>query len=165
MHRMFLLIAVPVLMVPILAAQSRSPQSRPFKRTPTPGSKPILNMSHPTRVRGDGTPTPSGVKYWDIEMGQGSSAEKGHVVKVLYEAWVENGKEFDGSTSAEKPTIFTLGAGQVVPGWEEGMEGMKVGGKRQIHVPADLAYGAAGVPPLVPPNSNVIFDVMLIEVQ
>lgn len=161
MRRIPILIVIAAVATPLLLAQSR-----PVKRmTVQHRSKPIVNISRPSKVTGDGISMPSGVRYWEIQSGEGNPATKGHAVKVLYTAWVENGKEFDSSTSADKPTIFTIGAGQVIPGWEEGMEGMKAGGKRQIRVPADLAYGAAGIPELVPPNSNLIFDVVLLEVQ
>ncbi len=163
MRKTLFLVAVSALVVPVLFAQSKSPKPRPFKRAPHPPT--IMGVSRPTQVTGEGATTPSGVKYWDIQAGEGNAAEKGHIVKVLFAAWVENGKEFDGSVSADHPTIFTLGAGQVIRGWEEGMQGMKAGGKRQIRVPADLAYGPTGVPPLVPPNSNLIFDVVLLDVQ
>jgi FKBP-type peptidyl-prolyl cis-trans isomerase len=160
MRKTQILIVIMVLMAPNLIAQTKH-----LKRGSTLSATPVVSVSRPTPVSGEGIAAPSGVKYWDIQSGEGTPAVKGHVVKVLYKAWVEGGKMFDSSTSLDKPTIFTLGAGQVIPGWEEGMEGMKAGGKRQIRVPAELAYGAAGVPPIVPPNSNLIFDVLLIEVQ
>jgi len=160
MRRIPILVVIAALASPLVFAQSR-----PVKRMTVQHRSKTVNISRPSKVTGDGMSTPSGVKYWDIQAGEGSPAMKGHVVKVLYTAWVENGKAFDSSTSIDKPTIFTIGAGQVIPGWEDGMEGMKAGGKRQIHVPAQLAYGAAGIPQLVPPNSNVIFDVVLLEVQ
>ena len=149
----------------ILFAQSRPSPSRPFRRMPIPQSKAIVNISHPTRVTGEGISTESGLKYWDIQTGEGSPAMKGHAVNVLYTAWVENGKEFASSVSDGRPPIFTLGAGQVIPGWEAGVEGMKVGGKRQLRIPPNLAYGVAGVAPLVPPNATLIFDVELIALQ
>ncbi len=122
-------------------------------------------MGRPTKVTGDGLVTASGVKYWDVQIGEGNAATKGHTVKVHYTAWVENGKQFASSISDGGPPIFTLGVGQVIRGWEEGVEGMKVGGKRQLRIPPQLAYGAAGVPNLVPPNATLIFDVELIELQ
>ncbi len=150
-----------VLATPLIFAQSPSPGPKPTRWSSN--RKPlVVSISRPTRVNGDGFSTPSGVKYWDIQTGEGDPAAKGHVVKVLFTAWVAGGKAFDGSTSRDKPTIFTLGFGQVIRGWEEGMEGMKVGGKRQLLIPSDLAYGSAGWPPLVPPNSALVFDVELI---
>ena len=90
-------------------------------------------------------PLPSGIKYWDIFIGEGNPAEKGHAVRIIYTAWTENGKEFASSVVDGKPVIFTLGAGQVVSrDGSKGIVGMKAGGKRQIHIPPALAYGAAG---------------------
>jgi FKBP-type peptidyl-prolyl cis-trans isomerase len=163
MHKKRILFFMALFTASFLYAQSEGGK---IKRMPhSRSAKPIINMSHPTRVTTEGSITPSGVKYWDIRLGEGDVATKGHVVKLLFTAWVENGKEFDSSLSMERPTIFTLGAGQVVPGWEEGLEGMKAGGKRQLKIPPDLAYGAAGIPQLVPPGATVIYDVYLLEVQ
>jgi FKBP-type peptidyl-prolyl cis-trans isomerase len=121
--------------------------------------------THPTKVTGEGHLTASGVTFWDIQIGEGQPATKGHAVKVLYRAWIKNGKEFASSISDGRPPVFTLGAGQVIRGWEEGVEGMRVGGKRQLKIPPQLAYGAAGVPSLVPPNSTLIYDVVLLGLQ
>jgi peptidylprolyl isomerase len=162
MRMRMIVVAIAVLAAPLVFAQSKSQSSKSGKWSHRPPNTTIIALSHPTRVSGDGLSTPSGVKYWDIQTGDGNPAAKGHVVEVLFRAWVEGGKEFDGSTSRDKPTIFTLGVGQVIPGWEEGMEGMKVGGKRQLRIPPELAYGAAGVTPQVPPNSTLIFDVELV---
>jgi FKBP-type peptidyl-prolyl cis-trans isomerase len=163
MHRKMIMFFMALLAASFLNAQS---DGMKMKRLPhLRAEKPILNMSHPTRVTSEGALTPSGVKYWDIRVGEGNAATKGHVVKLLFAAWVENGKEFDSSLSPGKPTIFTLGAGQVIPGWEDGMEGMKAGGKRQLRIPPDLAYGSAGMPRLVPPGATLIYDVELLEVQ
>jgi FKBP-type peptidyl-prolyl cis-trans isomerase len=160
MRRFLILIAIAALASPILFAQSR-----PFRRKLDPLAKPINSIRQPTKVTGEGKSTPSGVKYWDIQVGEGSPASKGHAVKVLYTAWVENGKEFASSISDGRAPIFTLGVGQVIRGWEEGVEGMKVGGKRQLRIPPDLAYGASGIPDLVPPGATLIYDVVLIELQ
>ena len=165
MRKKLIMIVITGIVIPHLFAQSTSQNSKRMKPpSPRPGA--FLNMSRPTKVSGDGMTTPSGVKYWDIQKGDGDPAVKGHVVKILYTAWIaENGKEFASSAGDARPTVFTVGAGQVIKGWEDGVEGMKPGGKRQFRVPADLAYGTAGVPPLVPPNATLIFDVVLIEVQ
>jgi FKBP-type peptidyl-prolyl cis-trans isomerase len=160
MRKTPVLILIAILLNPILFAQSRH-----FRRKLNPLSNPMVSTSTPAKVTGEGASTQSGVKYWDIQVGEGSPATKGHAVKVLYAAWVENGKRFASSMTDGKASIFTLGAGQVIRGWEEGVEGMKVGGKRQLRIAPDLAYGAAGVPDLVPPNATLIFDVALIELQ
>ncbi len=156
-----ILTLIAALIVPILLAQSPRPQSRQFNRK----SYMDTNVSRPTRVSGEGVATPSGLRYWDIAAGEGEPATKGHTVSVLYRAWMENGKEFASSISDKKPTTFTLGAGQVIPGWEEGIAGMRVGGRRQLRIPPDLAFGTSEVWPFVPPNETVIFDIELIELQ
>jgi FKBP-type peptidyl-prolyl cis-trans isomerase len=125
----------------------------------------IAGTRGPISVKGEGATTPSGVRYWDIRVGAGPAAQRGHAVKVLYTAWVQGGKQIAGSASNEKPTTFTLGAGQVIPGWEDGIEGMKVGGKRQLRIPPVLAYGSQGMKPVVPPNATLIFDIELIAVE
>ena len=119
----------------------------------------------PTHVTGPGTQLPGGLTYWDIKPGTGPVAVTGHKVKVDYTGWLTNGKKFDSSVGTGKPFEFTLGGGEVIKGWDEGVAGMKVGGKRQLKIPPDLAYGASGYPPVIPANSTLIFDVTLRGVE
>jgi FKBP-type peptidyl-prolyl cis-trans isomerase len=119
----------------------------------------------PTRVTGPGVTTPSGLQYWDIKVGTGPTALRGQKVKVDYTGWLTNGKKFDSSVGTGKPFGFTLGEGQVVKGWDEGVAGMKVGGKRQLKIPPQLAYGERGYPGAIPPNATLVFDVRLVAVQ
>ncbi len=119
----------------------------------------------PTHVTGPGTSLPGGLTYWDIKPGTGPTAQTGQRVKVDYTGWLTNGKKFDSSVGSGKPFEFKLGAGEVIKGWDEGVAGMKVGGKRQLKIPPDLAYGASGYPPVIPPNSTLIFDVTLRGVE
>lgn len=104
--------------------------------------------------------TDSGLQYEEIECGDGDEAARGDTVSVKYRGTFENGKEFDAGTFP-----FQIGAGRVIPGWEEGIAGMKVGGKRKLTIPPDLAYGPQGYPPDIPPNTTLLFDVELLEIQ
>lgn len=111
------------------------------------------------------TTTPSGLKYTDLETGSGDEAQSGKVVNVHYTGWLENGTKFDSSHDRRSPFSFSLGAGQVIRGWDEGVAGMKVGGKRRLTIPADLGYGARGAGGLIPPNATLIFEVELTGVK
>ncbi len=120
----------------------------------------------PTKVTGDGVKTSSGLIYWDIRVGNGEVAKEGNRVRVHYTGWLTNGKKFDSSVDAGKPFDFTIGNGEVIKGWEEGVAGMRVGGKRQLRIPPGLGYGAEGTPGgPIPPNATLIFDVQLLGVQ
>jgi FKBP-type peptidyl-prolyl cis-trans isomerase len=119
----------------------------------------------PTKVTGEPTKTASGLEYWDIKVGTGAEAKSGQKVKVDYTGWLTSGKKFDSSVGTGRPFSFDLGGGQVIKGWDEGVVGMKVGGKRQLRIPPDLAYGQKGYPGAIPPNATLIFDVQLIDVK
>lgn len=121
----------------------------------------------PTEVdEDDYTTTDSGLKYVDLEEGSGESPEEGQQVVVHYTGWLqEDGTKFDSSLDRGETFLFTVGVGQVIPGWDEGVAGMKVGGKRQLVIPPDLAYGETGAPGAIPPNATLIFEVELLEIQ
>ena len=112
---------------------------------------------------------PSGLKYTDTAVGTGTEATKGKKVSVHYTGWLYNngqkGNKFDSSLDRGQPFGFALGAGQVIRGWDEGVAGMKIGGKRTLIIPPDLGYGARGAGGVIPPNATLMFDVELLGVQ
>src|SRR5215212_4144172 len=111
------------------------------------------------------TTTPSGLKYTDVQAGTGATAQPGQKAKVHYTGWLKNGQKFDSSVDRNEPFEFTLGAGMVIKGWDEGVAGMKVGGKRKLEIPPALGYGARGAGGAIPPNADLIFEVQLLGVR
>lgn len=111
------------------------------------------------------TQTPSGLYYQDLAQGSGATATPGSEVVVHYTGWLPDGEQFDSSRDAGQPFSFPLGAGRVIDGWDEGVAGMQVGGRRRLVVPPALAYGADGAGGVIPPNATLVFDVELLEVR
>ena len=107
--------------------------------------------------------TASGLKYVDLKVGEGDEAKAGKVVEVHYTGWLENGTKFDSSHDRGEPLKFKLGVGQVIKGWDEGVAGMRVGGKRKLIIPAALGYGKQGAGGVIPPNANLVFEVELLS--
>jgi len=125
----------------------------------------------PTMVRAEPetTLTASGLKIIDNKVGAGAEAKSGQMVSVHYTGWLYNngakGKKFDSSRDRGEPFEFALGKGQVIAGWDEGVAGMKVGGKRTLIIPAELGYGARGAGGVIPPGATLMFDVELVGVK
>ncbi len=109
--------------------------------------------------------TSSGLQYIDQVVGMGETAKAGQTVSVHYTGWLTNGKKFDSSVDRGQPFSFRLGVGQVIKGWDEGVQGMKIGGKRKLTIPSNLGYGARGAGGLIPPHATLVFDVELLGVQ
>ena len=115
------------------------------------------------------TTTPTGLKYEDARVGTGPEAVSGKAAIVHYTGWLDEkgqkGKKFDSSVDRGRPFEFPLGAGRVIQGWDQGVVGMKVGGKRTLMIPAKLGYGEMGAGDVIPPNADLIFEVELIEIK
>jgi FKBP-type peptidyl-prolyl cis-trans isomerase len=118
----------------------------------------------PTATTGKPITTASGLQYWDLKVGDGTTAASGDIVRVHYTGWLTDGSKFDSSYDHGEPLRFWLGKGNVIKGWDEGVAGMKVGGKRQLHIPARLGYGAHGSG-RIPANADLVFDVELVGVS
>ena len=108
---------------------------------------------------------PDGLKFTDDQVGTGTEAQTGKTVAVHYTGWLADGTKFDSSRDRNQPFSFPLGQGQVIKGWDEGVAGMKVGGKRTLLIPPDLGYGARGAGGVIPPNATLKFEVELLDVK
>jgi peptidylprolyl isomerase len=131
------------------------------------GAAYLFAPARPGRGVADGAEvsTASGLRYTDLVEGTGASPRPGQSATVHYTGTLENGTKFDSSRDKGRPYTFTLGAGEVIKGWDEGVATMKVGGRRRLVVPPVLGYGAGGRPPLIPPNSTLVFDIELLGVK
>lgn len=108
--------------------------------------------------------TPSGLIYEDIHVGSGDAVAPGSQVTVHYTGWLTDGAKFDSSKDRGDPFSFPLGAGRVIRGWDEGVQGMQVGGVRKLTIPPELGYGARGAGRVIPPNATLVFEVELLSV-
>jgi peptidylprolyl isomerase len=109
--------------------------------------------------------TPSGVKYTDLRPGQGEEIALGKIVEVHYSGWLEDGTKFDSSKDRDRPFTFRVGAGDALKGWDEGLLGMRVGGRRRLVIPPELGFGKQGVGGVVPPNSVLFYEFELLGVR
>jgi len=128
----------------------------------------ILIVSGAAIAEGPGVASANGLRIVEQKAGTGAEAVKGKSVSVHYTGWLDNngekGKKFDSSVDRGQPFTFHLGAGEVISGWDQGVAGMKVGGKRTLIIPPELGYGTRGAGGVIPPNAKLIFDVELLNV-
>jgi FKBP-type peptidyl-prolyl cis-trans isomerase FkpA len=149
------LLAAGALSLPALAQEGK-----PMSPTSPPSDTKTETKAEPQEVV-----TSSGLKYVDLKVGDGDEAKSGYAVEVHYTGWLTNGTKFDSSLDRKQPFKFKLGAGQVIDGWDQGVAGMKVGGKRKLTIPPGLGYGARGAGGVIPPNSTLVFEVELLGVH
>ena len=151
----FILVIVPAL---LLGACTSSD-------TPTPAQPAAQTAPASSVVTGSARTTPSGLVIETLATGSGPVACAGNKVSVHYTGWLTDGTKFDSSRDRSEAFSFTLGAGQVIKGWDEGVTGMQPGGKRKLTIPPELAYGAQGAGGMIPPNAVLIFEVELLGIQ
>jgi len=148
------LLGVGLLGGPLDAAGKGKPMTEPTATPAAPGAN-----------AGKEVVTSSGLRYTDVKVGEGDEAKSGHVVEVHYTGWLEDGTKFDSSLDRKQPFKFQLGAGQVIQGWDQGVAGMKVGGKRRLTIPPGLGYGPRGAGGVIPPNATLTFEVELLATK
>jgi peptidylprolyl isomerase len=150
-----------LIVVLLLLAAVSIPACTQTESSPPAGQK--AASAAPAAAAGQSVTTPSGLKYQDLVVGTGAAPVPGKPVKVHYTGWLENGTRFESSHDTGNPIEFAIGTGQVIPGWDEGVMTMKVGGKRKLTIPPQLAYGAGGAGDKIPPNATLVFEVELVD--
>jgi peptidylprolyl isomerase len=152
------------------AAQAQPAQAQPVQQpTPPPPAHQSGSIEQSYTKHGDTTISPTGLKFIDLKVGAGASPQRGQTITVNYTGKLKNGQTFDSNVDPKfghpQPFTTAIGVGQVILGWDEGMLTMKVGGKRRLIVPGSLGYGEQGMPPKIPGNATLIFDVELLGIQ
>ena len=160
----FFAAAVSMLMLVSIPAGAQDSAASPASAASTPVAQPAAPAKKTAKAPKVIT-TASGLQYQILKRGKGATAQIGQTVSVHYTGWLTDGTKFDSSVDRGQPFSFSLGAGQVIKGWDEGVAGMKVGEKRKLTIPPDLGYGAAGAGGVIPPNATLVFDVELLGVQ
>lgn len=175
MRRWLLVMALPIALAAVGCEQSQPPAAEAPAAPPSvvqseavgePSEEEIVEAARTLGTPSDNemVTTDSGLRYIDVSVGEGETAKSGDAVVVHYTGWLVNGSKFDSSVDRADPFRFPLGARHVIPGWDEGVEGMMVGGVRKLIVPSALGYGSRGSGP-IPPDSTLIFEVELLGIE
>ncbi len=164
-------VVVCVLLCLEVSCEKRVPEPEPMPAAPAPttAATPAETAKAASAASASAAPAASSATITklikeDIKVGKGAAAKTGDTVKVHYTGTLLNGSKFDSSRDRNEPFEFKLGAGMVIKGWDEGVVGMKVGGQRKLTIPSDMAYGKSGHPPVIPPDSPLVFDIELLEI-
>ena len=158
--------AVALLAAIALSGCSSAPTQSAQPAAPAPSSTEASAAPESTAPTSSAATTPSGgkLKITDLKVGKGAAAKTGQTVTVNYTGWLMDGTKFDSSLDRNQPFAFPLGAGKVIPGWDQGVVGMKVGGKRELIIPPQLGYGSQGAGGVIPPDATLKFDIELLSV-
>ncbi len=157
---------IPIIMVSILVLScSGDSGSKDAAQDEAASTGSAIMSEGPPEVSGDVVETASGLRYIIIKEGEGPEPQQGQTVSVHYTGWLTTGSKFDSSVDRGQPFTFPLGAGRVIRGWDEGVAGMRPGGKRTLIIPPNLGYGAQGAGGVIPPNATLLFEVELIRVR
>lgn len=154
-----------------MACQERVPEPQQSAPAPQASTPAATTAAAPAAVTAPAAPSGSApgsvttLLKEDVKVGKGAAAKSGDKIRVHYTGKLLDGTKFDSSLDRNEPFELTLGAGMVIKGWDEGIVGMKVGGKRKLTIPSNMAYGPSGHPPVIPPNSPLVFDVELLEIE
>ena len=163
------LVVASIALAGVLAAGCASSRKAAVKDTPTATTVTVVTAPAPapapTQEATSVHTLPSGLVYEDLVVGEGQVAEAGHSATVHYTGWLTDGTKFDSSLDRGDPFQFSLGAGQVIRGWDEGVQGMRIGGKRKLTIPSELGYGSRGAGGVIPPNATLVFEVELLGLK
>ncbi len=158
---------IPLALVALTGCQPQTPPPAETSAPPAEPAAPTVAAQDTAvwEVAGDPVRRTSGLRYWDVIEGTGAEAKAGMAVRVHYVGRLEDGTVFDHSYGRGAPLAFRLGTGQVIKGWDEGVSGMKVGGRRKLVIPPSIAYGDQGAGNVIPPDATLVFQVELTDAQ
>lgn len=161
-------VALLILFASAVSAPAADPAPAAPEKSPAKVGEPAANekgAASAPATKVETITTPSGLQYVELKVGDGKVAAAGQSVKVHYTGWLTDGKKFDSSVDRGEPFVFPLGGGHVIKGWDEGVAGMKIGGKRKLIIPSKLGYGDRGAGGLIPPGATLVFEVELLGIE